>query len=119
MSDIRILIVEDESLIAMMLEDFVESLGYVPVKIVDSVEAGLAALEEETFDVAILDVNLSNREPSWPIADALEASGKPFLFTSGGDIEPPPERHRERLFLEKPFTLEGVDEAVKTVIAQQ
>ncbi|MGP1354235.1 MAG: response regulator [Parasphingopyxis sp.] len=117
MSETRVLIVEDESLIAMMLEDFIESLGHVPVKIVDSVESGLAALEEEVFDVAILDVNLSNREPSWPIADALEASGKPFLFTSGGDIEPPPERHRDRLFLEKPFTLEGVDEAIKSVLS--
>lgn len=117
MSETRVLIVEDESLIAMMLEDFIESLGHVPVKIVDSVESGLVALEEEVFDVAILDVNLSNREPSWPIADALEASGKPFLFTSGGDIEPPPERHRDRLFLEKPFTLEGVDEAIKSVLS--
>ncbi|WP_299327975.1 response regulator [Parasphingopyxis sp.] len=115
MSNIRILIAEDESLIAMMLEDFVDALGHSVVQIVDSVESGLNAVEELDFDVAILDVNLRDRQPSWPIADALEVSGKPFFLTSGGDIEPPPGRHSQRLFVEKPFTLQGIDEAIKAV----
>lgn len=110
-----ILIVEDESLISMMLEDFVEVLGHVPAIVVDTLEAGLAAVEKGAFDIAILDVNLRDRKVSWPIADALDAAGKPFLFTTGGDIEVPPERHRHRLFLEKPFTLESVRKAIESL----
>ncbi|QLC24140.1 response regulator [Parasphingopyxis algicola] len=114
MTKARILIVEDEALIAMMLEDFVETLGHEVAGIVDSLEAGLAAVADIDFDLAMLDVNLRERKASWPIADALDEAGKPFLFTSGGDLEKPPERHRSRPFLAKPFTLEGVRAALET-----
>ncbi|MEM8697081.1 MAG: response regulator [Pseudomonadota bacterium] len=117
MDKARILVVEDEALIAMMLEDFIETLGHEVAAVVDSVQDGLAAVDKGAFDLAVLDVNLQGGEASWPIADALTGAEKPFLFTSGGDLEPPPERHRERLFLGKPFTLEGIDEALKTILA--
>jgi DNA-binding NtrC family response regulator len=114
MTKARILIVEDEALIAMMLEDFVETLGHEVAGIVDSLETGLAAVAETEFDLAMLDVNLRDGKVSWPIADALDDADKPFLFTSGGDLEKPPERHRRRPFLAKPFTLDGVRDALET-----
>ncbi len=113
----RILIVEDESLIAMMLEDFVETLGYTLGDTAETLEAGLAAVEAGAFDAAVLDVNLRDRKASWPIADALADKGVPFFFTSGADLELPPERHQNRFLLGKPFTLHGLDDALKRLLA--
>jgi CheY-like chemotaxis protein len=112
MTGARILIVEDEPLIAMMLEDFVETLGHSVTATAYSLEDGLAAVEKGEFDVAILDVNLRDRKASWPIADALDDAGKPFLLASGGDLDSPPERHANRPYLSKPFTLESVGNAI-------
>ena len=86
MARARILIVEDEALISMMLEDFIETLDYEIADTVESLEAGLAAVEKGGFDMAILDVNLRDRIASWPIADALDDQGIPFFFTSGADL---------------------------------
>lgn len=113
----RILIVEDESLIAMMLEDFIETLGYQLSNSAETLESGLAAVEAGAFDAAVLDVNLRDRKASWPIADALDDRGIPFFFTSGADLEKPPERHQNRFLLAKPFTLQGVDDALKRMLA--
>jgi len=112
MADVRILIVEDEPLIAMMLEDFIEALGHDVAGTADSVEKGLAAVAKGGFDIAILDVNLRNSQPSWPIADALDDARRPFLLASGGLLGDPPERHRNRPCLSKPYTLESVKLAI-------
>ncbi|MGJ8536745.1 MAG: response regulator [Parasphingopyxis sp.] len=116
MSRARILIVEDEALISMMLEDFIETLDYEIADTVESLEAGLAAVEKGGFDMAILDVNLRDRKASWPIADALDDQGIPFFFTSGADLEKPPDRHQRRLLIAKPFTLQGINQALKTIL---
>ncbi len=65
-----ILIVEDEPLIAMMLEDFLDSLGHTVSGTCDSVECALAEVEKGGFDLAILDVNLKG-ENVWPVASRL------------------------------------------------
>jgi len=117
MAGARILIVEDEALIAMMLGDFIETLGYELFDSAETLESGLAAVETGSFDAAILDVNLRDRKASWPIADALDERGIPFFFTSGADLEKPPERHQKRLLLAKPFTLHGIDDALKRALA--
>lgn len=116
MTRARILIVEDEALISMMLEDFIETLDYEIVDTIESLEAGLAAVEAGGFDAAILDVNLRDRKASWPIADALDERGTPFFFTSGADLEKPPDRHQNRLLVAKPFTLQGIDSALKSLL---
>ena len=78
-----ILIVEDEPLIAMMLEDFIESLGHEVRGPCESVTEALAMVEADGFDLAILDVNLKG-ESVWPVATALRAKGIPFVLASGG-----------------------------------
>jgi DNA-binding response OmpR family regulator len=117
MAEARILIVEDEALISMMLEDFIETLGYELSDTAETLEAGLAAVEEAAFDIAVLDVNLRDRKASWPIADALDEKGIPFFFTSGADLEKPPERHQNRILVAKPFTLHGIDDALQKALA--
>jgi CheY-like chemotaxis protein len=108
----NILIVEDEPLIAMMLEDFLESMGHTIVGMVETVADALAKVEEGGFEVAILDVHLKGGEHIWPVADALVERGIPFVLATGGHIEPPPERHAGAPVLSKPFTIDAVDPAL-------
>ena len=75
----RVLIVEDEMLIVMALEDMLTDLGAIPVAQACSVSEGLALVEKGQFDVAILDINLRGTKV-FPVAEALEASGKPYIF---------------------------------------
>lgn len=78
----RILVVEDEMLIAMMLEDLLIELGCEVVGPVSTVAGGLKLAAEERLDGAVLDVNLG-QERAFPIADALRAAGVPFVFVTG------------------------------------
>lgn len=106
----RILIVEDEPLIAMMLEDFLEALGREHVATCDSVQSSLATIADEHPDAAIVDINLSGGEKSWPVADDLAARGIPFILSSGG--QETIEGHADRPRLTKPYTMEGVEAAL-------
>lgn len=108
----RILLVEDEPLIAMMLEDFLEALDKTPVGTADSVAAALALVSGGGIDAAILDVNLRGGEQSWAVADALAANGIPFVFATGGSRDGLAEAYRERPTLAKPFTMDGVAKAL-------
>ncbi|HEX8668678.1 MAG TPA: response regulator [Allosphingosinicella sp.] len=103
-----VLIVEDESLIAMMLEDFLESLGHEVAGTCDSVAGALTRVEQGGFDVAIVDVHL-NGEQVWPVADLLAQKGIPYILATGGHIEPPPAQHAQAPVLSKPFTLDAVE----------
>lgn len=105
---LRILVVEDEPLIAMVIADYLEELGHGVSGNADSVEAALALVADGGFDAAILDVHLRGGEPSWAVADALRAAAKPFLLATGGHVQPPPARFADAPVLTKPFTAEGV-----------
>ena len=107
MNQKRILIVEDEPLIAMMLEDFIESLGHDVRGPCESVTQALAAVEVDGFDLAILDVNLKG-ESVWPVAAALRAKGIPFVLASGGHVEPPPAEFADTPMIEKPYTIDRI-----------
>lgn len=107
-----VLIVEDEPLIAMMLEDFLDSLGHRVAGSVDSVEDALARVDQGGFDVAILDVQLKDGKTSWPIADRLRDKGIPFIIATGGHIEPPPPEHAAAPHLSKPYTIDAIEPAL-------
>ena len=107
-----ILIVEDEPLIAMMIEDFLEVLGKALAGFVDTVDAALALIAAGGIDAAILDVNLRGGEKSFPIADALAAKGIPFVFATDGSHDTVAEAYRDRPTLPKPFTMDGVAKAL-------
>jgi CheY-like chemotaxis protein len=109
----RILIVEDEPLIAMMLEDFLDTLGKTHVATCDSVLAALAAIDVEQLDAVILDINLSGGEKSWAVADKLAARGIPFVLSTGGDETAP--QHAGRPRLAKPYTMESVERAIEAL----
>lgn len=78
----RILIVEDEMLIAMQLEDMLLEMGCEVIGPATSVAEALKLIGAGRLDGALLDVNLGG-EQVYPVADALAASGAPFVFVTG------------------------------------
>ena len=101
----RILLVEDEGLVALMLEDMLEDMGYDVAYSAASVSQAVAWIEAGgEADAALLDVNLGG-EPVFPVAEALRARGVPFAFTTGyGETRDP--RFKEAILLGKPIRLE-------------
>jgi CheY-like chemotaxis protein len=106
-----VLIVEDEPLIAMMLEDFLDSLGHTVAGSCESVQEALGRVEEGGFDVAIIDVHLKG-EHVWPVADRLNEKGIPFIVATGGHIAPPPPEHENAPVLNKPYTIDSIEPAL-------
>ena len=106
-----ILIVEDEPLIAMMLEDFLLSQGHQVRGPCESVAEGLAAVAADDFDLAILDVNLKG-ESVWPVATRLREQGIPFVLASGGHVDPPPPEFVAVPMIDKPYTIDRVSPAI-------
>jgi CheY-like chemotaxis protein len=98
----RILVVEDEGLVALMLEDMLEDMGYEVAYSAASVTQALAWIEGGgVADLALLDINLGG-ESVFPVADALKARGVPFAFSTGyGEAHDP--RFRETPLLGKPI----------------
>jgi CheY-like chemotaxis protein len=106
-----ILIVEDEPLIAMMLEDFLDSLGHTVSATCDNVEEAMGEANKGGFDLAILDVNL-NGENVWPVASRLREQGIPFVIATGGHVDPPPPEFATVPVIEKPYTVDRVTPAL-------
>ena len=113
----NILIVEDEPLIAMMLEDFLESLGHSVHGSCENVPDALAHVEQGGFDLAILDVNL-NGQTAWPVAHKLREKSIPFIIATGGHVEPPPAEFADVPVIEKPYTVDRVTPALDAALPQ-
>lgn len=96
-----ILIAEDEMLVAMMLEDRLESEGYTVIK-ASHLARGLAMAESEQIDVAMLDINLGG-QASFPIATVLRRRAIPFLFSSGYGQDGLPAEWGGEKVLQKPY----------------
>lgn len=111
-----ILVVEDEPLIAMMLEDFLETLGHKVHASCETVGDAVAEADKGGFDVAILDVNL-NGENVWPVAHKLREKQIPFVIATGGHVEPPPTEFANAPVIEKPYTVDRVTPALEKAMA--
>jgi DNA-binding response OmpR family regulator len=98
----RVLIVEDDATVAMLLEDFLIELGCHVTEIAARVDTALTLIEVKNLDVVILDVNLEG-EASYPVADELERHKIPFLFATGYGAQAIPEEYRWHTVLQKPF----------------
>lgn len=104
------LIAEDEAMIAMLLEDFLDLLGHKIAAMVASLSDGLSAIAGGGFDAAILDVNLG-RDKVWPLADALREAGIPYVFATGGG-DTIPQEHASAPTLPKPYTMASLEAAL-------
>jgi CheY-like chemotaxis protein len=110
--DRRILIVEDEYLIAMSLQDALENAGSVVVGPVPSVDKAIKTIESEPhIDAAILDVNLGG-VLAYPVADMLIARKIPFVFTSGYEDNVLRSRYAQIKNCPKPYMFQAMEEAL-------
>ena len=114
----RVLIVEDELMIRILLEDMLRDLGYAIAGEAGRVEEALDADNKVDFDLAILDVNL-NGEPVLPVADALAARGTPFVFATGYGDGGLPEAHRTRPMLKKPFEVDALKRVLESTVRRR
>jgi CheY-like chemotaxis protein len=108
---LRILIVEDETMIAMLVEDMLAELGHMTVGIASNLEEAGRLAAEADFNAALLDVNLSGKTVD-PIANALAQRGIPFAFTTGIDQSGIPQAYRDRVTLQKPYVIEQLKDAL-------
>jgi len=98
----RILVVEDEMIVAGLLADMLTDLGFKVVGPAARVDEALAMIDAHAIDVALLDVNL-NGQLSYPVADALVAHGVPFVFSTGYGKDRLLAGYRSFPVLQKPF----------------
>lgn len=98
----RILVVEDEALVAMLVEDALLDAGALVIGPAATVAEALALLEHETPDAAVLDLNLAG-ETSTPVADALALRGIPFVVATGYGADGLPAGHITVPVLAKPY----------------
>lgn len=98
----RILLVEDETIVAMMVEDMLGELGFVHAGTAGNLAEALKLAAELDIDGALLDVNLHGK-PSFEAADKLKARGVPVVFATGYGVEGLPESWRHVPVLSKPF----------------
>jgi PAS domain S-box-containing protein len=103
----RVLLVEDEALVAMMMQEFLIGLGCSVVGPFGTTATALAAVSNEDLDFAILDINLGG-ELVYPVADVLAWRGLPFLFITGYDVDSIDERFRHVPVLQKPISRESL-----------
>lgn len=108
----RILVVEDEALVAMLLETILEDMGCVPVGPAATVDEGIAmAIDGEPLDAALLDVNVAGHHV-FPVAQALKDRGVPFVFSTGYGEGGLPDEWRGQATVQKPFTETAIRDAL-------
>jgi CheY-like chemotaxis protein len=110
----RILVVEDELMIRMLLDGMLSDLGYTMAAEAGGVEEAVTLAKKADFDVAILDVNL-NGQPITPVVEILIARGLPFVFATGYGQRGVPEAYRTNPTLQKPFQVEALAQALAAV----
>ena len=111
----RILIVEDSPVVGPFTADLLEELGCIVVGPAPNMAAARQLIESEKIDAALMDVHIRG-ERVFPLCKALAAKGVPFVLTSGYADWNMPEKWQDRPRLQKPYTLDAVDEALKTLL---
>lgn len=102
LKDCRVLVVEDDPLVAWDIEAILQDAGCAVVGPVGRLSQALDLIAAAQIDVVLLDLNLG-RDNSLPAADRLEEARIPFVFLSGHSADFLPERHRDRPLVAKPF----------------
>jgi CheY-like chemotaxis protein len=107
----KLLVVEDDAMIGMLLADMLDELGYTVAAEAASIDEALEAARKNDFDLAILDADLKGRSIS-PVADVLVARDIQFVFVTGyGDHGL--SAYRDRPTLSKPFQIDALKRALQ------
>ncbi|NNE53537.1 MAG: response regulator [Sulfitobacter sp.] len=111
-SDLSVLYLEDEPLIAFDTTDFLQELGFSEVKSAYKLKSAEQAISEKTFDLAILDINVDNNQTSLLLGSQLAGEGIPVIFASGNSFDAERLRAEGFEFLDKPFSYEDLESAI-------
>jgi len=116
---LRLLVVEDEALVAMMIETMLDDIGCIVVEVAGTVSRGLALVADEALavDGAILDVNLGG-EKVYPVAEALRARDVPFIFSTGYGIDGIAAEFAHVPALAKPYQQAALEVMLASVLAR-
>jgi CheY-like chemotaxis protein len=115
---LRVLVVEDESMVSMLMEDMLHDLGCAVVGTVARFDDALKqATNGPAFDVALLDVNLNGKQ-TFPIAELLAGRGVRFIFATGYGEVILPQSLQGGPILQKPFELKALEKALRRAVAR-
>lgn len=117
LAGVRILLVEDEPIIAMTAEDMLEEIGCRVVASAGALSEALAAAGQDGFDIALLDINL-NGEDSYPVAARLRAHGRPFIFTTGYGTSGRDAAYENVPLVTKPYQLADLEAAIARALGR-
>ena len=109
----QVLVVEDEGMVAMLLEDMLADLGHQVVATAGSIEQASELVAEGGFTLAILDVNL-NGHRTYPLAEALTEKAIPFVFATGYGRSGLEEKWKSKPVLQKPFTEQDLKRVIRS-----
>jgi len=113
---LRVLVVEDEFLVAILIEDMLVAAGCLVAGPIPRLSEALDAVDRGTFDAAVLDVNLGG-DRVHPVADALSRRNVPFVFVTGYGAGVLPGEYAERPRLCKPFKMADLLGTLSSVVA--
>jgi DNA-binding response OmpR family regulator len=113
----RVLVIEDEALVGMLLEDMLQDIGCEHVELVPRFAEGMQAAESRDYDLAVLDVNLDGMN-SFPIAERLIERKIPLVFATGyGSVGMDP-RYANVPTLQKPFFFADLERVVRQALSE-
>ncbi len=115
LAGVRILVVEDEFLVASLIQDILENAGCIVLGPVPRLAEAVDAAEIDTCEVAVLDVNLAGKRV-FPVAEVLSRRHIPFIFVTGYGTASLPQEHRGRPTIRKPFRNEELLNAVSGLL---
>jgi CheY-like chemotaxis protein len=115
MRKISTLLVEDETLIRMMLAEIVEDLGHLIVSEAANIEAAMLLAETHLFDLALLDISIAG-SPITPVVQILDGRSVPIVFVSGYSNQTMPAELKGRLLVEKPLSPDTLVSAINRAI---
>jgi CheY-like chemotaxis protein len=113
--DARVLLVEDEGLVALMIEDMLEELGLRVVASAAHLAKACELAATASFDMAMLDVNLAGQFV-FPVARILRERNIPFLFSTGYGSPPLEDEFKDTLAIGKPFSISQLREKLRTLL---
>ena len=111
LSNRKVLVVEDEMMIAMLIEDMLDEFGCKPVGPATNVPRALELIGKESIDIAVLDLNLDGKD-TYAIADALQRKNVPFIFATGHGSTGLRPQYGNRPVLQKPFQARDLETAL-------
>jgi CheY-like chemotaxis protein len=112
---VRVLVVEDEAMIRILVTDMLEELGHTIAAEAGHIDQALELAQSAEFDLAILDVNIKGKLIT-PVAEMIRARGRPIIFATGYGADGLPEQFRGLSALQKPFQQEALAAMIDEVM---